>query len=247
MPIDEAKAAGAMSLFGEKYGATVRVLRMGEFSMELCGGTHVSRTGDIGLFRIIAEGGVAAGVRRIEAVTGAAALAYVQREEKLLDHLAGLLKGNRESIEQKVTQVLERSRHLEKEIEQLKAKLASSQGGDLAAQAEAIDGINVLAAKLDGADARQLRETVDQLKSKLGSAAIVLASVSGDKVSLVAGVTKDVMDRVPAGELVNSVAQQVGGKGGGRPDMAQAGGSQPLALESALKTVPDWIRKQLIS
>ncbi|MDY6980417.1 MAG: alanine--tRNA ligase [Pseudomonadota bacterium] len=245
MAPDAAIAAGALALFGEKYGEAVRVLRMGEFSMELCGGTHVERTGDIGLFKIISEGGVAAGVRRIEAMTGQRALQWVEENEAQLDELSGLFKGGREQLAERVRQTLEQNRQLEKEVERLKAKLASSQGSDLAAQAREIDGLQVLAARLDGADPKSLRETVDQLKNKLGSAAVVLATVSGGKVALVAGVSKDSTDKLKAGELVNMVAQQVGGKGGGRPDMAQAGGSQPEGLDAALASVPDWVRTQL--
>ncbi len=245
MSPDEAMAAGALALFGEKYGDQVRVLRMGDFSMELCGGTHVKRTGDIGLFKIVSEGGVAAGVRRIEAVTGQRALEWVDRNEARLEQVAELVKGSRENLNDKVRQLVERNRSLEKELEQLKAKLASSQGSDLASQAQEINGLKVLAARLEGADPKSLRDTVDQLKNKLGSSAVVLATVSGDKVSLVAGVSKDSTDRLKAGELVNMVARQVGGKGGGRPDMAQAGGTQPESLESALASVPDWVRAQL--
>jgi alanyl-tRNA synthetase len=245
MSQEDALASGAMALFGEKYGDTVRVLKMGDFSTELCGGTHVSRTGDMGLFKIISEGGVAAGVRRIEAVAGAGALAWLNSGEKRLGHVAQLVKGSREDVDDKVQQLVERNRTLEKEVERLKAKLASSQGGDLAAQAQDVDGIKVLAAKLEGADAKSLRDTVDQLKNKLGSAAVVLAAVSGDKVSLVAGVTADQTGRLRAGDLVNQVAQQVGGKGGGRADMAQAGGKDPSRLDAALAAVPDWVRTQL--
>jgi len=234
-----------MALFGEKYGDVVRVLSMGDFSVELCGGTHVTRTGDIGLFKIVSEGGVAAGVRRIEAVAGEAALRYIGETEKHLQRVATLLKADTGIVESKVLALLDRSRALEKELEQLKAKLASSQGGDLAAQAVDIDGIQVLAAKLEGVDAKSLRDTVDQLKNKLGHAAVVLAAVDGDKVSLVAGVTKAETARVKAGELVNAVAQQVGGKGGGRPDLAMAGGKDPSGLEAALAAVPDWVRAQL--
>jgi len=245
MSLDDALESGAMALFGEKYDQQVRVLRMGEFSVELCGGTHVQRTGDIGLFKITAEAGVAAGIRRIEAVTGARALAWVREEEAHLDELAALVKAGREAAVDKVGQLIERSRKLEKELEALKGKLASSQGGELADRAVAVDGVQVLAARLDGADAKTLRETVDQLKNKLGSAAVVLASVSGGKVSLVAGVTKDRTGQIKAGELVNAVASQVGGKGGGRPDMAQAGGTNPEGLDAALAGVADWVRERL--
>ncbi len=245
MAQEDAIAAGAMALFGEKYGDTVRVLSMSDFSVELCGGTHVSRTGDIGLLKIVSEGGVAAGVRRIEAVAGEAALRYIGETEKSLQRIAALLKADIGIVEAKVQALLERARGLEKEVEQLKARLASSQGGDLAAQAVDIDGIKVLAAKLDGADAKSLRDTVDQLKNKLGHAAVVLAAVDGDKVSLVAGVTKDETRRLKAGDLVNSVARQVGGKGGGRPDLAMAGGKDPAGLDAALQAVPAWVRGHL--
>ena len=245
MAIDEAKSAGAMALFGEKYGDKVRVLSMGDFSIELCGGTHVSRTGDIGLFKIISEAGVAAGVRRIEAVTAQGALDWVDAEEERLERVAELVKGSREDVADKVQQLLERSRKLEKELEQLKTKLASSQGADLASQAEDIGGIKVLAAKLEGADPKGLRDIVDQLKNKLGSAAVIVAAVEGDKISLVAGVTKDATNRIKAGDMLKVVAEQVGGKGGGRPDMAQGGGSQPENLEAALQSVSGWVRAQL--
>jgi alanyl-tRNA synthetase len=247
MKQDDAIAAGAMALFGEKYGDTVRVLSMGDFSVELCGGTHVSRTGDIGVFKIISETGTAAGVRRIEAVAGAAALQWINDNDHRLQQIATLVKAGRDDVESKVNQLLRRNKELEKEIEKLQGQLASSRGGDLASQAQDIDGIKVLAARLDGVDPKSLRDTMDQLKNKLGSAAVVLATVQGDKVSLVAGVTKDQTNRVRAGNLVNAVAQQVGGKGGGRPDMAMAGGNNPAALDAALQSVPDWIRQQLHS
>ncbi len=245
MSLDQALDSGAMALFGEKYADDVRVLRMGDFSVELCGGTHVQRTGDIGLFKVVAESGIAAGVRRIEAVTGPRAVARVEDSEARLARIAELLKGSREDVDERVRQLLERSRGLEKEVERLKGKLASSQGDELADQAVDVDGVRVLAARLDGADAKTLRETVDQLKNKLGSAAVVLAAVSGEKVSLVAGVTKDRLDRIKAGDLVNAVALQVGGRGGGRADMAQAGGTQPEHLDAALSAVPAWVRERL--
>ncbi len=245
MAYDDAIKSGAMALFGEKYGDTVRVLGMGEFSTELCSGTHVRATGDIGLFKIISEGGVASGVRRIEAVAGERALAWVEQTEQHLMQVAELLKAGRDTVEDKVRQLLDKTRKLEKELDQLKGKLASGQGADLAAQAEQINGIKVLAARLDGADAKALRDTVDQLKNKLGSAAVVLAAVNEGKVSLVAGVTADYQARIKAGELVNMVAQQVGGKGGGRADMAQAGGANPDALDGALRSVSSWVREQL--
>ena len=245
MTPDAAKASGAMALFGEKYGDEVRVLSMGDFSVELCGGTHVSHTGDIGLFKITSETGVAAGVRRIEAVTGEYALNWIDDNEQQLSEVAALLKGKRDDVASRVTQLVNKTRTLEKELEQLKAKLASSTGSDLASQAVDIHGIKVLAANLEGADVKTLRDTLDQLKNKLGTSAIVLASVSGDKISLVAGVSKDAMNRVKAGDLVNSVASQVGGKGGGRPDMAQAGGNQPENLAVALQSVPNWVQTQV--
>ena len=245
MAYDDAINAGAMALFGEKYGDKVRVLSMGDFSVELCGGTHVERTGDIGLLKIVSEGGVAAGVRRIEAVTGEGALDWLEAGERRLGRIADLVKGSREDADTKVQQLVERNRALEKEREQLKAKLASSRGADLTNEAVEVHGLKVLASRLDGADAKLLRETVDQLKNKLGSAAVVLAAVDGQKVSLVAGVTKDAVDRIKAGELVNAVAQQVGGRGGGRPDMAQAGGTQPDSLDAALASVKAWVEERL--
>jgi len=247
MKQDEAMAAGAMALFGEKYGDVVRVLSMGDFSVELCGGTHVSRTGDIGLFKITSETGVAAGVRRIEAVSGPGALQWVRNNENNIHQLASLVKGSQDTLTEKVKQLLDKNRQLEKEVEQLKGKLASSQGSDLLSQAEEVDGIKVLAARLDGVDPKSLRDTMDQLKNKLGSAAIVLAAVNGEKINLVAGVTSDQTNRIKAGNLVNAVAQQVGGKGGGRPDMAMAGGNNPAALDGALNSVSHWVREQLSS
>ena len=242
MPLDEALKSGAMSLFGEKYDEQVRVLNIGgNFSVELCGGTHVARAGDIGLFKFIAETGIAAGIRRVEAVTGLGALALVEAEEAQLAELARLLKSGRDKLATRLEQVLENSRRLEKELEQVKGKMASRAGAELGEQAELVNGIHVLARNMDGADPKTLRDTVDQLKSKLGTAVIVLGTVKGDKVSLVAGVTKDSTDRVQAGELINFVAQQVGGRGGGRPDLAQAGGNDPSALQSALASVPAWV------
>ncbi|GMR07735.1 MAG: alanine--tRNA ligase [Gammaproteobacteria bacterium] len=245
MSLDEARATGAMALFGEKYGNSVTVLSMGEFSRELCGGTHVKHTGDIGLFKIESESGIASGVRRIEAVTGDGALLYVSDQQQQLGNIAGMLKTNTDQVQEKVHQLLNHNRNLEKELEQLKGRLASAAGGDLAGQAEDVNGLKVLAARLDGADARALRDTLDQLKNKLGQAAVVLAAVNGDKVALVAGVTSEHMNTLKAGELVNFVAQQVGGKGGGRADMAQAGGKDPSKLDEALASVKDWVRQQL--
>ncbi len=245
MGFDDAKKTGAMALFGEKYGETVRVLKMGDFSTELCGGTHVRRAGDIGLFKILYETGIAAGVRRIEAVTGKGALDFVEQNETRLSRVAQLVKASRDDVEDKVDQMVQKLRKLEKENEQLKGKLASQKGGDLAGQAIEINGIKVLAAQLDGADPKSLRDTVDQLKNKLGSAVVVLGTVAEGKVSLVAGVTADCTNKIKAGELVNEVATKVGGKGGGRPDMAQAGGTQPEALPGALKAANDWIQARL--
>ena len=245
MTHQDAINSGAMALFGEKYGEKVRVLSMGDFSIELCGGTHVSRTGDIGLFKLISETGIAAGVRRIEAVTGQQALNWIRQGEGQLQTVASALKADRSGVEERVLQMMERNRTLEKELERLKGKLASSQGDELADQAVEIEGVKVLAAQLEGADPKGLRDTLDQLKNKLGASAIVLATVQGEKVSLVAGVSKDQTQAIKAGELVNVVAQQVGGKGGGRPDMAQAGGNQPQALPAALASVPDWVRDKL--
>ncbi|RUQ35362.1 MAG: alanine--tRNA ligase [Candidatus Competibacteraceae bacterium] len=242
---DEAIAAGAMALFGEKYGDRVRVLRMGDFSTELCGGTHVQRVGDIGLFKIVSEGGVAAGVRRIEAVTGERALDYVAALQDRARQTAQLVRGDRDNFPDKVRQLVERTRQLEKDLEQLKSRLASGQGADLLSQAVDVAGIKVLAARLDGVDAKTLREAVDRYKNQLKAAAVVLATVEDGKVRLVAGVTPAETARVKAGELVNRVAQQVGGKGGGRPDMAQAGGSDPTQLDTALGSVPEWVKEQL--
>ena len=240
MEIEAAKATGAMMLFGEKYGDSVRVLDIGS-SRELCGGTHVQRTGDIGLFKIVAEGGVAAGVRRVEAVTGANALAYLQQVEATVQSAASALKAPVPELQSRIGQVLEQVRSLEKEVAQLKGKLASSQGDELVSQAVDVKGIKVLAATLNGADAKTLRDTMDKLKDKLKSAAIVLAAVDGGKVQLAAGVTADRMGQVKAGELVNFVAQQVGGKGGGKPDMAMAGGTEASKRPTALQTVQQWV------
>jgi alanyl-tRNA synthetase len=243
MDIEAAQKTGAMMLFGEKYGDQVRVLDIGS-SRELCGGTHVQRTGDIGLFKVLAEGGVAAGIRRIEAVTGANALAYLQQLESTVNRVAGTLKASPTELQGRITQVLDQVRSLEKEVAQLKGKLASSQGDELIAQAVDVKGLKVLAARLDGADAKTLRDTMDKLKDKLKSAAIVLAAVEGGKVQIAAGVTADRMGKVKAGELVNFVAQQVGGKGGGKPDMAMAGGTDPDKLPAALQSVQAWVAER---
>jgi len=244
MPIAEAQTSGAMMLFGEKYGDEVRVLDIGT-SRELCGGTHVSRTGDIGLFKIVGEGGVAAGVRRIEAVTGKGALAHVQAQEAKLAGAAHLLKAPIAEIEARIAQLQESARTAERELARLKAKAASSAGDDLAGNAVDVKGAKVVAATLDGSDVKTLRETMDKLKDKLKSAAIVLASVSDGKVTLIAGVTSDLTAKVKAGDLVNHVAKQVGGKGGGRPDMAQAGGTDAAALPKALQSVESWVGERL--
>jgi len=244
MDIESAKNSGAMMLFGEKYGETVRVLSIGS-SKELCGGTHVKATGDIGLFKVVAESGVAAGVRRIEAVTGANALAYLQSLEDTVSQAAGALKAPAAELTARIGQTLEQVKALEKEIAALKGKLASSQGDELMAQAVDVKGIKVLAATLEGADAKTLRDTLDKLKDKLKTAAIVLAAVDGGKVQLAAGVTADSTGKVKAGELVNFVAQQVGGKGGGKPDMAMAGGTDASALPKALASVQAWVAERL--
>jgi len=240
MSFDDAVKHGAMALFGEKYGDEVRVLDIGS-SRELCGGTHVSRTGDIGLFKITAEGGVAAGIRRVEAVTGEGALALIQSLNRRVNEAAAALKAQPEELTQRIVQVQEQVKSLEKEVAALKSKLASGQGDELLSQAVDVKGIKVLAATLDGADLVTLRETMDKLKDKLKTAAIVLASVADGKVSLIAGVTADATSKVKAGELVNFVAQQVGGKGGGRADMAQAGGTDPSGLAKALAGVANWV------
>jgi len=222
------------------------VLRIGDFSTELCGGTHVGRAGDIGLFKIVSEGGVAAGVRRIEAVTGQGAFDYVLQTENRLRDVAGLVRGSRDDVEEKVRQLLERSRRLEKEVAQLKDKLASGQGRDVAAEAATVGGLKVVATIIEGADAAALRNAVDQLKSRLGSAVIVLGSADADgKVTLIAGVTADATSKVKAGELVNFVAQQVGGRGGGRPDLAQAGGTQAAQLPAAMQSVAAWVQERV--
>ncbi|MES9904051.1 MAG: alanine--tRNA ligase [Sedimenticola sp.] len=245
MSLKDAKKSGAMALFGEKYDDQVRVLRMGDFSTELCGGTHVKAVGDIGLVKITAETGIASGVRRIEAVTGEQAINWVEVDENRLYRVAGLVKSGRDDVEGKVAQLVERNRKLEKELERLKAKLASAAGSDLSTGATDIGGVKMLVAKLEGVDPKSLRDTMDQLKNKLGSAVIVLATADGGKVSLVAGVTKDQTGKVKAGDLVKYVAEKVGGRGGGRPDMAQAGGNDPAALPGALAAAEAWIRERL--
>ena len=245
MSYDDAIKAGAMALFGEKYGDEVRVLGMGHFSTELCGGTHVTRTGDIGFFKITSEGGVAAGIRRIEGTTGEGALTYVQQVEASVQAAAAALKTHPAELSQRIGQLSDNLKALEKELARLKSKLAASQGEDLVAQALDVKGIKVLAAAIEGADVPTLRETMDKLKDKLKTAAIVLASVEAGKVSLIAGVTPDLTSKLKAGELVNHVAQQVGGKGGGRPDLAQAGGTDPNSLPQALASVSAWAEHRL--
>jgi alanyl-tRNA synthetase len=245
--MEQAQKKGAMALFGEKYGDEVRVLSMGTdaYSVELCGGTHVSRTGDIGLFRITSESGISAGVRRIEAVTGMGALEWVEETERTLNETAKLVKAGRDTVFAKVQQTLDRTRQLEKEVDALKAKLASSAGSDLASSAVEVGGLKVVAAELDGADRKALMETADQLKNKLGEGVVVLASVVDGKITLVAGVTKSATDRIRAGDLMKHLAAQVDGKGGGRPDMAQGGGNDPSKLADALAGVPDWVGKNI--
>lgn len=246
MALEEAKAKGAAALFGEKYDDTVRVLDMGEgFSTELCGGTHAKRTGDIGLMKIISESGIASGVRRIEAVTGEAALQWFSQSESLLSELGGMVKAGRDSLVDKYKALNDRNRSLEKEIERLNAKLASAQSGELLSAAVDINGVKLLATKIDGADAKSLRDMLDELKNKLGSGVVVLGAADGDKVSLVAGVTKDLTDRVKAGDLIRNLAAQVGGKGGGRPDMAQGGGTDAAALPAAIASVEGLVRSSI--
>ena len=246
MDIDEAKKKGAMALFGEKYDDEVRVLSMDEgFSVELCGGTHAKSTGDLAVFKIVSEGGVAAGVRRIEAIAGAEAVAWMAETEQLLKQVASLVKGTRQDVVEKVELLLQKSRQQEKEIEKLKAKLATSTGGDLANQAELINGVKFLAAHLDGADTKALRTTMDQLKNKLGSGVILLATSEKDKVTLLAGVTKDLTSQVKAGEIVNIAAQEVDGRGGGKPEMAQAGGKKPESIPAALSAAKAWLEAKL--
>ncbi len=245
MALDDAVAAGAMSLFGEKYESDVRVLSFGDFSMELCGGTHVERTGNIGLFKILSETGVAAGVRRIEAVTGEAAYEWVVRLDRVLRDIAGVLRGSREEVDEKVRELVERSKRLEKEVQQLKSKLATGQGSDVSSQAKAVGGVKVLAVQIEGADAKALRDSVDQLKEKLGSSVIVLATVQDGKVVLVAGVSADLVAQLKAGDIAGAVAAQVGGRGGGRADFAQAGGTQPEKLGAALASVEGLVRNRL--
>lgn len=247
MKYDDAIKRGAMALFGEKYTDVVRVIGMGEFSTELCGGTHVPQVGQIGLFKIVAEAGVAAGIRRIEAVTGKGALDYIQQREAQLLEIAQTLKTNPQEVTQKIAQIIDNVRQTEKELMRLKTQLANTQGSDLLAQIQEIEGIQVLAAKLENADSKILRDMLDHLKDKLKSCVVVLGTTTtDDKVALIAGVTNDLTHKIKAGELVNFVAQQVGGKGGGRPDMAQAGGTQPNQLATALSSVNNWVKENVI-
>ena len=245
MSLDDAVASGAMSLFGEKYESDVRVLAFGDFSKELCGGTHVERTGDIGFFKIIGESGVAAGVRRIEAVTGQAAYEWVARVDQVLRDVASMLRGSREDVDEKVRELVERSKRLEKDVQQLKSKLATNLGGDVSAQARAVGGVKVLAVQIEGADAKGLRDSVDQLKQKLGSSVVVLATIQDGKVVLVAGVSADLVTQLKAGDIAGAVAAQVGGRGGGRADFAQAGGTEPDKLGAALASVETFVRNRL--
>jgi alanyl-tRNA synthetase len=245
MTYDDAIESGAMALFGEKYGEKVRVLRLGDFSVELCGGTHVERTGDIGVFKITHEGGVASGVRRIEAVTGQGAMAWIDANQRTLKELAGMLRSTPEQAAAKVDALLQRGKDLEKELAAAKQALVTGQGADHSDAVEEVAGIKVLATRMDGADAKTLRDAVDKFKDKLQNAVIVLGSVDDGKVRLAAGVTKNNTDRVRAGDLIKPVAEQVGGKGGGRPDFAQAGGSDATKLDAALKSVSGWVAEQL--
>jgi len=241
MDFDDALKTGATALFGEKYGDRVRVLRFGDFSIELCGGTHVDRVGDIGQFKIIEESAIAAGIRRIVAVAGEAAVERIQAIDEQLKELARTLKVAPEAVNSRLEQILERSRSLEKEVGELKSRIASASGDELAAEATEVNGISVLAARLDGIEPKALRETVDRLKQRLGSSVVVIGGAGDGKVRLAAGVSDDLLARIQAGNLVNFVAQQVGGRGGGRPDFAQAGGSQPENLDEALSSVKEWV------
>ena len=245
VPLEEARRGGAIALFGEKYDDPVRVLMIGDYSAELCGGTHVARSGDVGLFKIVSESGIAAGVRRIVALTGEGALAWMRSMEDRLERITGSMKADPETVADRVEAMLAHNRELERDLDRLKARVAASRGDDLAAQAVDVGGLKVLAAKIDGADPKALRKTVDQLKSRLGSAAVVLATVKAEKVALVAGVTKDYTDRIEAGTLANHVASQIGGRGGGRPDLAQAGGNDPSRVDQAIRSVPGWVRERL--
>jgi alanyl-tRNA synthetase len=245
MAYDDAVASGAIALFGEKYGDEVRVMRLGDFSVELCGGTHVKSAGEIGIFKITSEGGVASGIRRIEAVTGKGALEWLRDNLQALDSVASLLRTQRNQVSAKVEQLLKRNRELEKELAAVKRQLASGTSDNIADNVTEIEGIKVLASRMDGADAKTLRDAVDRFKDRLQSAVVVLASVENGKVRLAAGVTKNNLDRIRAGDVIRPVAEQVGGRGGGRPDFAEAGGSNPEALDAALGSVPGWVADHL--
>ena len=245
MSYDDAMSSGAMALFGEKYGSEVRVIRFGDFSVELCGGTHVKRTGDIGVFKIISEGGVASGVRRIEAVTGKGAMAWIEANQRTLNDLAGLLRSPPDQAATKVEQLLKQNRELEKKLATAKHALITGQATDHEDNIQVVAGIKVLAGRLDGVDAKALREAVDRIKDKLQNAVVVLGSVDDGKVRLAAGVTKNNTDRIRAGDVIKPVAEQVGGKGGGRPDFAQAGGNDASKLDKALQSVPAWVANHL--
>jgi len=245
MQYDDAVASGAIALFGEKYDDEVRVLRLGDFSVELCGGTHVNRAGDIGVFKITSEGGVASGIRRIEAVTGETALAWIDANQHSLEEVAALLRSTRGQAATKVEQLLRRNKELEKELAAARQALLTGGTSVATENITDVDGIKVLASRMDGADAKTLRDAVDRFKDKLQSAVVVLGSADNGKVRLAAGVTKNNTDRIRAGDVIQSVAEQVGGKGGGRPDFAQAGGNNPDALDAALASVPDWVTEHL--
>ena len=246
MPLEEAKKKGAVALFGEKYGDDVRVVSMGsEYSVEFCGGCHVTRTGDIGIFKLTSESGISSGVRRIEAVTGYGALALIKQEGQALKEIGEIIKSSQSDLVNKVHQLSDSNRSLEKEVQQLKAKLAHTAGDDLSARAIDLRGAKLLVANVEGFNQKTLRDTVDRLKNKLKSSVIVLGSVADGKVNLVAGVSKDLTEKIKAGELVNMVAQQVGGKGGGRADMAMAGGSDVSSLEGALNSVQVWVEQKI--
>jgi alanyl-tRNA synthetase len=245
MDLDEAKASGAMALFGEKYDEKVRVVTMGPFSVELCGGTHVNRTGDIGLFKITSEAGIASGVRRIEAITGEQALHYVQDQQATLAELSSLLKTDTQNLVERVVAVQTHTKELEKSLTSATQKLASQQGADMLSNAIEINGVKVLIAKLEGVEAKSLRSMMDDIKNRIGEGIVVLGVASEDKVNLITGVTKNLTGKVKAGELVNFIAAQVGGKGGGRPDMAQAGGDKPEHLSTALESVNAWLEDKL--
>ena len=245
MAIDAAKEAGAMALFGEKYDDEVRVVRMGDFSIELCGGTHVDSTGDIGLFKIVSEGGIASGVRRIEAITGAAALEYVQLQQGRIAQAAQLIKADPNALVDRIKGLLQLSKDLEKQNQQLTQKLNAQKGADVLSSAIEIKGVKVLVSEMPGVQSKALRPMMDDLKNQIGSGVICIGTANGDKVSLITGVTKDLVEKIKAGELVNYVAAQVGGKGGGRPDMAQAGGTQPENLAKALSSVNTYLEDKL--